>query len=97
MVMPHFGDGQDLFDYVDAAPDGLPASEVRSILGQVADALAFLHAMGVVHRDIKDECVDAVSRPSDARRNVILDGQGNVALIDFGSAAYSQSRRRRCR
>ena len=57
MVMPHFGNGQDLFDYVDAAPDGLPASEVSSILGQVADALAFLHAMGVVHRDIKDECV----------------------------------------
>lgn len=75
MVMPRFGDGQDLFDYVDLAPDGLPLHEVRSMFGQVADAVAFLHEHNIVHRDIKDE-------------NVIMDGFGNVQLIDFGSAAY---------
>ncbi|KAK0546347.1 serine/threonine protein kinase [Tilletia horrida] len=75
LVMPCFGQGQDLFDFVEAAPEGLPSAHVRSILGQVADALRHLHANNIVHRDIKDE-------------NVILDGEGNVQLIDFGSAAH---------
>ncbi|KAJ9477783.1 putative protein kinase [Pseudozyma hubeiensis] len=75
LVMPCFGRGQDLFDYVESAPDGLAASQCRSIFGQVADALWFLHANNIVHRDIKDE-------------NVVLDGQGNAQLIDFGSAAH---------
>ncbi|SNX82327.1 related to serine/threonine-protein kinase [Melanopsichium pennsylvanicum] len=75
LVMPCFGRGQDLFDYVESAPDGLAASQCRSIFGQVADALWFLHANNIVHRDIKDE-------------NVILDGEGNAQLIDFGSAAH---------
>ncbi|KAL9931932.1 hypothetical protein V8E36_009247 [Tilletia maclaganii] len=75
LVMPCFGRGQDLFDFVEAAPEGLPSAHVRSILGQVADALRHLHANNIVHRDIKDE-------------NVILDGEGNVQLIDFGAAAH---------
>lgn len=73
--MPTFGKGQDLFDHVDEYPDGLPLCELRSILGQIISGVAFLHSNGIVHRDIKDE-------------NVILDGKGNAALIDFGSAAY---------
>lgn len=73
--MPVFGLGQDLFDHVDEYPDGLPLSQLNSILSQIAAGVAFLHMNGMVHRDIKDE-------------NVILDGRGNAALIDFGSAAY---------
>ncbi|GAA5923681.1 uncharacterized protein JCM15063_003726 [Sporobolomyces koalae] len=67
--------GQDLFDFVDLNPTGLPPRPIARILSQVADALAFLHEHSIVHRDIKDE-------------NVVLDGEGNVRLIDFGSAAY---------
>ena len=73
--MPRFGIGQDLFDRVEGEPDGLPSYEVRSLLGQISDGLAFLHQQGIVHRDIKDE-------------NVILDGEGHCQLIDFGSAAH---------
>jgi len=40
---------------------------------QVADALAYAHSQGVIHRDIK---------PS----NVLVDGQGNAYLADFGLA-----------
>ena len=74
MVMPRFGSGLDLFDRVEACPDGLSSFEIRSLIGQLADAVRFLHSNGIVHRDIKDE-------------NVILDGEGRCQLIDFGSAA----------
>lgn len=39
--------------------------------------MAYLHAQGILHRDIKDE-------------NVILDYELNARLIDFGSACYMQ-------
>lgn len=79
MVMPCFGRGQDLFDYVESQPHGLSTLQVRSILGQLADGLKFLHANNIVHRDVKDE-------------NVILDGEGHIQLIDFGSAAHINPR-----
>ncbi|KAL7424475.1 serine/threonine protein kinase [Cryptotrichosporon argae] len=81
LVMPRYGTGVDLFDRVESQPAGLDPFEVRSLLGQLADALAFLHANSIVHRDIKDE-------------NVILDGAGRCQLIDFGSAAHWRPGRR---
>ncbi|KAG1755237.1 kinase-like protein [Suillus paluster] len=63
----------DLFDLVEAYPQGLPPFDVRSYLGQLADALCFLHSHGIVHRDIKDE-------------NVVLGPVGKCILIDFGSS-----------
>lgn len=63
----------DLFDLVEAYPQGLSPFDVRSYLGQLADALCFLHSHGIVHRDIKDE-------------NVVLGPNGKCVLIDFGSS-----------
>lgn len=63
----------DLFDLVERYPEGLPPSEIRSYLGQMADALCFLHSKGIVHRDIKDE-------------NVVISPGGRCVLIDFGSS-----------
>src|SRR5512132_3189670 len=50
----------------------LPIGDALSILGEVADALAFAHAEGIVHRDIKPE-------------NILL-GQGHAMVVDFGVA-----------
>ncbi|KAL1921201.1 uncharacterized protein VTP21DRAFT_10917 [Calcarisporiella thermophila] len=69
------GAGMDLFDYIELNCRGLMESEVRSIFRKVCEAVQHLHHHRIVHRDIKDE-------------NVILDGEGGVQLIDFGSAAY---------
>ncbi|KAJ9137288.1 Serine/threonine-protein kinase PSK2 [Pleurostoma richardsiae] len=75
---PHGLPGMDLFDYIELRTN-MEERECRSIFVQVARAIHHLHTKaGVVHRDIKDE-------------NVVLDGQGNIKLIDFGSAAYIKS------
>lgn len=37
----------DLFDLVESFPQGLPPHMIRSYLGQMADALAFLHSHGI--------------------------------------------------
>ncbi|CAK7268786.1 serine/threonine protein kinase [Sporothrix epigloea] len=77
-MKPHGLPGMDLFDYIELRTN-MEESECRNIFVQVAQAVHHLHAKAlVVHRDIKDE-------------NIILDGEGNIKLIDFGSAAYIKS------
>ncbi len=51
-----------------------PLDEVRRILAEVADALAYAHLRGVIHRDIKPD-------------NILLDRlTGRVMVTDFGIA-----------
>jgi serine/threonine protein kinase len=37
----------DLFDLVEGYPNGLPPASIRTYLGQIADALCFLHLQGI--------------------------------------------------
>ncbi|MFC8454401.1 serine/threonine-protein kinase [Kitasatospora sp. NPDC057223] len=64
-------EGPTLAAEVRTAP--LPAADVRRLGHDLAKTLAFVHAHGVVHRDVK---------PS----NVLLDATGRPRLADFGAA-----------
>jgi serine/threonine protein kinase len=54
----------------------LPPPQALRILGEVAQALDYIHARGVVHRDIKPP-------------NLLLAADGGVKLTDFGIAHLS--------
>lgn len=74
-MIPHGIPGMDLFDYIELRAN-MEEDECKNIFKQVVDAIHHLHTKAlVVHRDVKDE-------------NVVLDGEGRIKLIDFGSAAY---------
>ena len=58
---------------LDVAFAGLELRERVALLAEVADALAYAHERGVVHRDVKPE-------------NVLVDLSGRARLSDFGLA-----------
>jgi len=56
----------------------LPVDQVRRVLREVADALAYAHGRGVIHRDIKPD-------------NILLDKESGRAMVtDFGIARAIQ-------
>ena len=75
---PIFGDppGIDLFDYIEVKKD-MTELECQFIFKQIASSIYHLHNHGIAHRDIKDE-------------NIIVDENGIIKLIDFGSAGYTK-------
>jgi serine/threonine-protein kinase len=65
-------EGEDLKARI-AREGPLPPEDAARVCAQVARALAYAHARGVVHRDIKSQ-------------NVLLDEDGHAKLADFGIA-----------
>jgi NIMA (never in mitosis gene a)-related kinase len=58
----------------------VPEPRVWGMLAQLADALRYLHAAGVVHRDVK-------------ARNVLVDAAGDLRLGDLGVSRAAASER----
>ena len=66
-------DGESLAERLAREPR-LPLGDARRILADVADALAYAHGRGVVHRDVKPD-------------NIMLDrATGRAVVTDFGIA-----------
>jgi tRNA A-37 threonylcarbamoyl transferase component Bud32 len=72
LVMEHVPGGT-LRDRLRALPGGLPSDELDATARGLLEALAFVHARGIVHGDAK---------PS----NLLLRAPGDVVLADFGAA-----------
>ncbi|XP_014680785.1 PREDICTED: PAS domain-containing serine/threonine-protein kinase-like isoform X2 [Priapulus caudatus] len=74
VIMEQHGLGMDLFEFIDRRPL-LDEPICSYIFQQIVSAVAYLHNLGIIHRDIKDE-------------NIILNEEFHCKLIDFGAAAY---------
>lgn len=71
-------DGGDLFDKIEA-DEGVSEDAAHMYFTQLVSAIGWCHGKGVAHRDIKPE-------------NVLLSGEGDLKLADFGLATQFQKR-----
>lgn len=69
LVMPLFMGGSLAARIARTGP--FPLDQVADILDQLAGALDYAHALGVIHRDLKPG-------------NILFDAQGQACLADFG-------------
>jgi TolB-like protein/Tfp pilus assembly protein PilF/predicted Ser/Thr protein kinase len=70
-IAMEYVEGEPLSDRVGRGP--LPIADVARFGTQTADALAFAHDRGVIHRDLK-------------AANIIASPDGRVTIVDFGLA-----------
>ncbi|MFF1907975.1 serine/threonine-protein kinase [Kitasatospora sp. NPDC058218] len=67
--------GRNLAEVLREQPAGLPVRQAVDLAAQVADALAYAHGTGIVHRDVKPA-------------NLMLVPGDRIKVCDFGIAGY---------
>ncbi len=72
MVMELIG-GQSIKERLDSTKERFPEAEIYRLMSGAVSALAYAHARGMIHRDVKPA-------------NLMLDLDGRVVLTDFGIA-----------
>eukprot|EP00003_Mantamonas_plastica_P022399 TRINITY_DN379_c0_g1_i1.p1 TRINITY_DN379_c0_g1~~TRINITY_DN379_c0_g1_i1.p1 ORF type:complete len:432 (-),score=165.13 TRINITY_DN379_c0_g1_i1:237-1478(-) len=72
-VAMEYMDGGNLTDIV-TGDYRMKESEIAHVCESVAEALAYMHGFGTIHRDIKSD-------------NILLNSKGEVKLADFGYVA----------
>lgn len=77
-----FVKGKDMLDVIEEGRDALPPYEVKRILVKVLDAITYIHANDILHRDISPD-------------NILLAAGNEPVLIDFGAAREEATRKTR--
>jgi len=77
-----FVKGKDMLDVIEEGHRALPPYEVKRILLKVLDAITYIHANDVLHRDISPD-------------NILLAAGNEPVLIDFGAAREEATRKTR--
>jgi len=76
LLVMQIAEGENLQERISRGP--VPVNEVMKIGLQISEALEAAHAKGIIHRDLKPA-------------NVVVDGQGQVKVLDFGLAKALES------
>ncbi len=75
-ISMEFLEGETLDEVIARGPQ--PVERAADVTAQVADALAYAHSQGIVHRDVKPE-------------NIFLLSSGTIKVTDFGIARVTGS------
>jgi len=78
-LVMEFLDGETLAEFL-AKRRPLPETEAAQYAARICDALEYLHASGITHRDLKPQ-------------NIMVCRDGTLRLFDFGIARVDQARR----
>ena len=78
-LVMEFLEGQTLDEVIQKVRP-MPEADALQIASRLCDAIGYLHAHGVVHRDLKPQ-------------NVMLCNDGSLRIMDFGIAKAAASRR----
>jgi serine/threonine protein phosphatase PrpC len=71
-LVTDYVEGETLSQWMKDRPQG-ELRAVRDIVSQIADGLRALHRKEIIHQDLRPD-------------NIMIDGNGTVKIIDFGSA-----------
>lgn len=75
--------GPDLLETVEGTAPALAPAQIVDLLGQILEALGYVHEQGFLHRDISPD-------------NILLDrASGRPVLIDFGASRKEVTRKSR--
>jgi serine/threonine protein kinase len=87
--------GKDMFEYIQKRNFSLPEERVKQLMFQLMQAVKYLNAFGIVHRDLKLENV-MMSDATDRARPIIVDfglakiiGPNQTATEPFGTLGYA--------
>ena len=76
-IVTEYASKGDIFDHL-VKNGKMPEPEACHVFSQILSAVHYCHSKGVVHRDLKVE-------------NLLLDGENNIKLADFGFSNFYES------